>query len=117
MPARPLKLLGFGILPSEILSSLLMQNSDKKQVRIFVSGRVQGVFFRAHSQEEAEKLELTGFARNLPDGRVEILLQGAEPKLLSFIEWAKGGAPKAEVDKIELRWEAAEKDFERFDIY
>jgi acylphosphatase len=55
--------------------------------RSFVSGRVQGVFYRATCARKAQELGITGFARNLPDGRVEVLACGAAPVVEAFVQW------------------------------
>jgi len=70
--------------------------------RLFLSGKVQGVSFRFHSCEEATKLKLLGFARNLPDGRVEILVAGPLKSVEQFMNWAKKGPPEGKVENIEV---------------
>lgn len=69
--------------------------------RCFVSGRVQGVFYRASSQQKATELAISGYARNLPDGRVEVLMAGTEPAVRSMIEWLRVGPPAARVTQVE----------------
>ncbi|MCX6734735.1 MAG: acylphosphatase [Candidatus Peregrinibacteria bacterium] len=82
-----------------------MSSSSPKQATLLISGKVQGVFFRAHAAEEAARLTLNGYARNLPEGHVEALVQGPEENIQSFIEWAKKGSPSAKVEKVEVVWE------------
>jgi len=68
--------------------------------RCLVAGRVQGVFFRAATREQAQRLGLTGYARNLADGRVEVLACG-EPGLVSQLrEWLRNGPPMADVTGV-----------------
>lgn len=67
----------------------------------FVSGRVQGVFFRAETEAQANRLGLTGWVRNLPDGRVEVCAFGAPAKLSALRDWLKRGPPMAHVLKLE----------------
>ncbi len=69
--------------------------------RYFVSGRVQGVFFRANAATEARRLNLTGWARNLPDGRVEVLVRGPEHAVRAIGNWLRQGEPPAQVDELE----------------
>ena len=69
--------------------------------QFFISGKVQGVFFRQSAVDEATRLGLNGFARNLPDGRVEVVASGGSARLTEFIEWLQQGPPMAEVDQIE----------------
>ena len=72
-----------------------------KKIHIIVSGRVQGVCFRAATQKQAEKLSITGLVRNLPDGCVEIFAEGATDALTQFERWCHKGPLLAKVDKIE----------------
>lgn len=69
-------------------------------LRIVVEGRVQGVFYRASAQREARRLSLTGYARNMPDGRVEIVVSGQPAVLHTFIAWCRQGPPRAHVTDI-----------------
>ena len=72
-------------------------NSNKKCFRCYVSGRVQGVFFRASTQEQAETLGITGYAKNLPDRRVEVLACGDERALEELKSWLWLGPQHSEV--------------------
>lgn len=77
-------------------------------IHCFVSGKVQGVWFRASTQEQAEKLGLTGWARNLSDGRVEVMACGDEDKIALLYEWLKQGPALAKVSNLtreELPWQ------------
>ena len=65
-----------------------------------VEGRVQGVFFRAATQEQAKKSGLTGFARNRSDGSVEVLVCGEESAVTRLCEWLKQGPPAAQVEEV-----------------
>ena len=70
-------------------------------IRCYVSGRVQGVFYRASTQEIASKLGITGYARNLPDKRVEVLACGEEAALSELAAWLWQGPRYAEVSAVE----------------
>jgi len=70
-------------------------------VRFVVSGRVQGVFFRASTREEALRLGLTGHARNLPDGNVEVVACGDDAALAQLERWLALGPPLAQVIRVE----------------
>lgn len=70
--------------------------------RCFVSGRVQGVFFRESTRQQALPLGITGHARNLADGRVEVLAVGESAAVAKLIEWLHHGPPAARVDKVEV---------------
>ncbi|MCF7984854.1 MAG: acylphosphatase [Thiohalocapsa sp.] len=69
-------------------------------MRCTVAGRVQGVFFRASAREEALRLGLTGYARNLPDGRVEVMACGDADALGAMREWLRHGPPQADVSGV-----------------
>ncbi len=70
---------------------------------IFISGRVQGVGFRFHTQRYANNNGLRGWVRNLVDGRVEILAQGSEKQMKGFIQWiGAGGPPNGQVDEMKI---------------
>ncbi|MNO57518.1 Acylphosphatase [compost metagenome] len=69
----------------------------------FVSGLVQGVFYRQSTQEQAERLDIDGWVRNLEDGRVEVMLEGEEQAVRELEGWLRQGPPKAEVSSVELR--------------
>lgn len=68
--------------------------------RYLVTGRVQGVFFRASTRGEALRLGITGFAKNLADGRVEVVATGAEQELDELGRWLRHGPPGARVDAL-----------------
>lgn len=73
--------------------------------RLLIKGRVQGVFYRQTTKELARALSLTGWVRNLDDGRVEAYVQGDRSVLEQLIEWAKQGPPNARVDSVEVEWQ------------
>ncbi len=81
--------------------------------RCFVSGKVQGVFYRASTGERARALGLTGYARNLCDGRVEVLVCGEATTVQQLIDWLWQGPPAAKVENVEVSDtdEAAPPDF------
>lgn len=80
--------------------------------RCVVSGRVQGVYYRASARERARSAQLTGHARNLPDGRVEVLACGEEAAVLRFIEWLWEGPAAAKV--LDVSVEALELSVEQW---
>jgi acylphosphatase len=86
------------------------------RAHVWISGRVQGVFFRAHTKELADELGLTGWVRNLPDGRVEAVFEGEEDAVKEAIEWCKRGPPLASVEKVEVRYEQPTGEFRGFRI-
>lgn len=78
--------------------------------RFLVSGTVQGVFFRASTARQAEQLQLCGWAKNLPDGRVEVLAIGTPESVAQLGDWLWQGPPRARVAAVEAS-EAAAKDY------
>ena len=70
--------------------------------RALVEGKVQGVWFRGSTQEQARKLGVNGWAKNLPDGRVEVLMCGSEEAVAQLQEWLYVGPPMAEVTNVEI---------------
>lgn len=69
-------------------------------LRCLVAGRVQGVYYRASTQRRAEALGLTGWVRNLPDGRVELVAMGAEHALRELQDWLWQGPAQAQVTEV-----------------
>ena len=89
---------------------------NHKRVRIIIQGRVQGVFFRAYTKEEAEARALVGWVRNLPDGSVEALVQGEPEKVDQMITWFHKGSPMANVTDVQIYEEEAVSPFPDFTI-
>ena len=90
--------------------------SKQACMRCYVSGKVQGVWYRASAQTEAEKLGITGWARNLDDGRVEVFACGTMAHLEKFYEWLKHGPQLANVDECtyeKLHWQ----EYDGFDTF
>ncbi|MEO2069217.1 MAG: acylphosphatase [Desulfurobacteriaceae bacterium] len=87
-----------------------------KAFHAFVSGRVQGVGYRAFTKRKAEKLGLKGFVRNLPDGRVEVYAEGEEEKLQELLLQLKKGPILAKVEKIDFEFTETRGNYEDFDI-
>ena len=86
-----------------------------KTLRIFISGIVQGVFFRAFVREQAENLGLKGYVRNLDDGRVEVVVEGYENDVNRMVEVCKKGPPHSKVRNIEIE-RMEHQGFEEFKI-
>ncbi len=86
------------------------------RVHVYVEGRVQGVFFRAWTCDQAVKLGLYGWVKNLDDGRVEVVAEGQQPKLEEFIRQLKNGPKLANVEHLGITWEKAEGKYTSFEI-
>lgn len=94
-----------------------MDNAPAKaRVRLKILGRVQGVYYRASALQEAQKLGLTGWVRNCPDGSVEAVAEGPWDKIDGLIAWCKNGPPGARVTGVDVRWECPENTFRGFSI-
>ncbi len=83
---------------------------------VYLSGRVQGVYFREYTRQMAQKLKITGWVRNLRDGRVEAIFEGSEPAVAEMLRWCNQGPPAAMVENIEDTDEAYHGDFPDFKI-
>ena len=73
---------------------------------VFVTGYVQGVFFRSSMAQRARAAGLSGWVRNLPDGRVEAVIQGERDAVAALVAWCKHGPAHATVESIDVSWEA-----------
>jgi len=87
----------------------MVQSTEKDTVhrRCLISGRVQGVFFRASAAARARELGVAGYARNLPDGQVEVLACGNAAAVTVFIQWLQAGPPAARVQAVRVECIAA----------
>jgi acylphosphatase len=94
-----------------------MESRDRERAHVYVSGQVQGVFFRDSAREKAEHLGLTGWVKNLPDGRVEALFEGPSEKVREVIQWCKQGPPHATVEDVETEFEASQGDLTGFEVW
>ena len=87
-----------------------------KQIHIFVTGRVQGVFFRQSTRVIAIKNNVNGWVRNLDDGKVEIVAQGETNNVDNLADWCKTGPANSRVDEFELKEESITDEFENFEV-
>ncbi len=90
--------------------------SELVRVRVFASGRVQGVAYRFFAEKYAGRMGITGWARNLPDGRVEVLAEGIGENIEAFLERLREGPRLAWVDGFVVRREAATGEFPDFQV-
>jgi acylphosphatase len=88
----------------------------KIRIRAVISGRVQGVFYRATTLTEAKNLNVRGTVRNLPDGCVEVVAEGDDLAVQVLIKWCEQGPPSAWVEKIEQTQEPYQNEFSDFRI-
>lgn len=86
-----------------------------QRLTMLISGKVQGVYYRASAKRKAAELGVTGYAKNLPDGRVQLVAEGPEPALASLRHWCHDGPPAAEVDSVNAEVGPATGEFTRFE--
>ncbi|HDJ23964.1 MAG: acylphosphatase [Candidatus Aminicenantes bacterium 4484_214] len=86
------------------------------RAHVYVSGRVQGVFFRDHTRRWADSLGVKGWVRNLPDGRVEAVLEGPKNEVEALLQRMEEGPPYAKVTKMDVDWEEYQGEFTDFRI-
>ena len=89
-----------------------------KQVRasVVITGKVQGVCFRAETQRAAKQRNVQGWVGNRSNGSVEAVFEGDEPSVKAMLEWCWQGSPSSRVQYVDVRWETYVGDFDRFDI-
>lgn len=86
------------------------------RAHVYIQGRVQGVFYRSWTRDTAVELGLTGWVRNLADGRVEAVFEGPKEDVKMVIKKSKQGSMAANVDHIDVIWEEATGEFKGFEI-
>ncbi|MGH7771885.1 MAG: acylphosphatase [Candidatus Binatia bacterium] len=92
------------------------KTADKVRVHLWIEGMVQGVFFRASTQEKATRLGLKGWVKNCPDGSVEVVAEGEKEKIDNFVRWCHQGPAHAHVHNVRVQWEDFQNEFENFRI-
>lgn len=91
-------------------------NKDHLRAHVVIQGLVQGVWFRASTKDEADRIGVTGWVRNLPDGSVEAVFEGETKKVEEIVGWCHRGPSGARVSKVDIAWEPYTKEFGHFDI-
>lgn len=89
---------------------------QKKRVHVFISGRVQGVFFRAYTRDAAIREGVQGWVRNMPDGRVEAVFEGNADQVDRMVAWCHEGSPLGHVDSVDARDEPYTGELGPFEI-
>jgi acylphosphatase len=89
---------------------------EQVRARVVITGKVQGVCFRAETQRAAKQRNVLGWVRNRPEGSVEALFEGDSPAVKAMLEWCWQGPPFSRVQHVDVKWEAYTGDFDRFDI-
>ena len=78
--------------------------SDRTCAHVYVSGTVQGVYYRANTRDQARERGVDGWVRNLADGRVEAVFEGAPDAVEAMVEWCHTGSPRAGVDDVDVEY-------------
>ena len=86
-----------------------------RRIVALAKGRVQGIGYRAFCADEAMRLNIDGYATNLPDGRVRVVAEADEPTLRQFVERLREGPPFSRVEDVEYRWEDPTAEFHGFE--
>lgn len=100
----------------KVAGESLSAHMEVEEIRCFVKGRVQGVFYRDFVVKHARHLVLTGYVRNTPDFMVEVLAQGYSDKLEKFIEYLRKGPFLAKVSDVSVEWRKPSEQLKTFDI-
>lgn len=82
--------------------------TDRTRAHVFVSGHVQGVYYRANTRDTAREKGIDGWVRNLPDGRVEAVFEGPEDAVEEMIQWCHTGSPAADVEDVTVEYDSPE---------
>jgi acylphosphatase len=93
-----------------------MEGGERERAHVYVSGQVQGVFFRDSVRERAEQLGLIGWVRNIPDGRVEALFEGPSESVREMVRWCEEGPSHADVENVDTEFEAPRGDLGGFEV-
>ena len=88
----------------------------KTRTHVYISGHVQGVFFRYETKRNAESLGVRGWIRNSPNGSVECVFEGEKENIEKILEFCKHGPPGANVTDIKINWENYRDEFDNFHI-
>jgi acylphosphatase len=88
----------------------------KVRAHLLVSGKVQGVYFRQSTRIEAQSLGVTGWVRNLMDGRVEVVFEGEEHSVKMLVNYCRSGPPAAKVTDLDVRYEPFKGEFPSFKV-
>lgn len=86
------------------------------RAHVFLTGTVQGVFFRSSTRSQARIHKVRGWIKNLPDGRVESVMEGEKSEVESLIEFCKKGPSGSRIENVEIEWERPSHSFSGFEI-
>ena len=87
-----------------------------ERIHVTVRGRVQGVYFRASTRDQARQLRLSGWVRNCADGSVELIAEGDQEPLTQLVTWCRQGPPGAQVTDVNVEWRQGTGEFTGFSV-
>jgi acylphosphatase len=90
--------------------------TNQVTIHVNITGRVQGVFFRAYTQKAAQELGINGYVKNMPDGSVQAVFQGGQEQIDQMVAWCHTGSPSSSVAKVRIEKAIDTAAFHRFDI-
>jgi acylphosphatase len=93
-----------------------MQSKDLERAHVRIAGQVQGVFFRDSTRQKAEELNLAGWVKNLPDGRVEAVFEGPPDEVKKMLRWCEEGPQQATVENVDTDIEDPVGDLSGFEV-
>ncbi len=93
-----------------------MSTAAKVRCHLYIGGQVQGVYFRAATRDQARMLGVTGWVRNLPDGRVEVLAEGNKDSVDALVAWCRRGPPGARVEGVDMTQEDYMGQYAEFSV-
>ena len=93
-----------------------MTNGDRERAHVYISGNVQGVFFRDSTRRKADELDLNGWVKNTSDGRVEALFEGTSDAVREMLDWCKEGPAQATVEDVDADIEEPAEDLNGFEV-
>jgi acylphosphatase len=89
---------------------------EKVKAQLIISGKVQGVWFRAETQKAAVRFGVNGWVKNKKDGTVEAVAEGDKRDVTSLVNWCNTGSPLSRVDKVDVTWERYTGEFREFKV-
>lgn len=93
-----------------------MASGDHERAHVYISGNVQGVFFRDSTRQKANELDLNGWVKNTSDGRVEALFEGPSDAVQEMLDWCKEGPAQADVEDVDAEHEEPMEDLKGFEV-
>jgi acylphosphatase len=93
-----------------------LSDQNLVQAQVYITGRVQGVNFRYYTRQQAVELGVSGWVRNVRDGRVEAVFQGDQEQVAKILEWCQRGPPSARVVDVAVEWQAPAEILSGFEI-